>query len=105
MSEVSFKDFKKVQLRTGTILSVEEFGDKLYKLRVNADKERTLLAGLKQSYSKTELEGKKVIIVANLEPKEMRGVLSEGMLLAAEKDGKVSLLTPDKDMLDGSEIY
>jgi len=67
-----------------------------------ADKERTILAGIKGHYSPEELVGKTIIIVANLEPKKLAGETSEGMLLAAESDGKVVLLTTDKEPLGKS---
>jgi len=104
LDEISFEDFKKVVLRTGKIVSCEDAGDNLYKLKVKADRERVLLAGLKKYYSKDELLGKTVIVVVNLEPKKMRGAVSEGMILAADKEGEVSLLTTDKIMPEDSEI-
>lgn len=105
---VSFNDFMKLDLRTAKILEVEnvEEKDKLFKLTIELGEEkRTLVAGLKEFYSAEELQGKTIIIVANLEPKKMAGILSEGMLLAAESDGKVSLLVLDKELASGTQIH
>ncbi len=70
------------------------------------EEERSLVAGIKQHYSKEDLIGKKIIVIANLEPVELRGVRSEGMLLAASsKDkSKVVLATVDKDIESGSKL-
>jgi len=107
--KISFDDFMKLDLRTAKIVEVEdvEGKDKLYKLTIEVGKEkRTLVAGLKEFYSKKEMTGKTIIIVANLEPKKLAGIMSEGMLLAAENEkGKVSLLTTDKEFESGTEIH
>ena len=63
------------------------------------------MAGLKEYYKKEEMLGKHIIVVSNLKPARMRGVESQGMLLAAEKDGVVSLLTLDRKVPPGSEIH
>ncbi|MBS3093670.1 hypothetical protein J4456_03780 [Candidatus Pacearchaeota archaeon] len=97
---VSFNDWQKLDLRTGEILEVEEVkgADKLYKLKIDIGTEtRILVAGLKQYYTRDELEGKKCIIFANLEPKMIKGIQSHGMLLAAvnEDHSEVKLLQAD----------
>ena len=102
---VKFSDFSKIRLVTGRVISAEPVGNKLYKLKVKADRMRTIMAGLRNYYSAKELIGKEVIVVANLEPKKLAGELSEGMLLAAESGKLVSLLRPDKEMPEGSEIH
>jgi len=105
---VSFNDFIKLDLRTAKIIEVEEVPekDKLFKLTIEVGKEiRTLVGGLKEFYSAEELQGKTIIIIANLEPKKMAGILSQGMLLAAESGEKVSLLTLDKELASGAEIH
>ncbi|MBU2100471.1 methionine--tRNA ligase subunit beta [Candidatus Micrarchaeota archaeon] len=105
--KISFDDFLKLDLRTAKIIEVQniEGRDKLYKLTIEVGKEkRTLVAGLREYYSPEELQGKTLIIVANLEPKKLGGILSEGMLLAAEENGKVVLLTTDKEIPSGSKI-
>jgi methionyl-tRNA synthetase len=113
MSLITFKDFSKVNLKIGTILAAEEVEgkDKIFKLSIDLGEEdhRELLAGLKEFYSREELEGKQVIVVTNLEPKKIAGIESKGMILAAEsREGettKVSLIEPDKNMPCGSRIY
>lgn len=105
---ISFDEFKKMELKIGTITSVEEHpkADKLYILKVDlGDDERQLVAGIKQHYTIEELQGKRVIVVANLEPAMLRGVESQGMVLAAEDENKnVVLLTTDKDIPNGSSV-
>ncbi len=99
-----FKEFEKVEMRVGTITGVSDHpdADKLYILQVDlGNEQRQLVAGLRQKYSKDELEGRQVIIVTNLEPKELRGVSSHGMLLAAE-DG--TILSPTSQVPNGSKI-
>ncbi len=102
---ISYDEFSKIKLMTAKILSAEPVGNKLYKLRIKADKERIILGGLRKYYKAEELVGKTIIIVANLEPKKMAGEISDGMLLAAENEGKVVLLTTDKEIKPGSEIH
>ncbi|MBS3135307.1 hypothetical protein J4406_03000 [Candidatus Woesearchaeota archaeon] len=103
---INFNDFKKVELKVGEILEVEDItnADKLYLLKVDTGEERTLVAGIKKNYSKKELIGKKIIVVCNLEEKELKGIKSQGMLLAASDDEKVVLLTVDKNVGNGSRI-
>ena len=104
---VSIEDFKKLDLRVGEIISVENApkADRLYLLNVDiGGKQVQLLAGLKQEYKEDELRGKKIVVVANLDPATIRGMTSEGMLLAAENQGRVSLLTLDKDIPVGSKV-
>ncbi len=97
---VRFEEWQKLDLRTGEILEVEEIkgADKLYKLKIDLGTEtRTLVAGLKPYYTREELEGKKCIVFTNLEPREIKGIKSQGMLLAAVNEDKseVKLLQPD----------
>lgn len=107
---INYDEFKKVELRVGEIKSVEDIegADKIYKLSVDLGTEvRTLVAGIKQHYlNKEELVGKKIAVVANLEPRALRGVESHGMLLAASTPDKSSvvLLTLDRDIPNGSTI-
>lgn len=105
---VSFEEFSKLDLRIAKIEEVEEIegSDKLYKLTISLGEEkRTLVAGIKKYYKKEELVGKEIVVVANLEPKVIKGVTSQGMLLAAiSKNGDVSLLVPDKEVEEGSKI-
>jgi len=108
---ISFSDWGKLDLRVGKILKVEDIegADKLYKLTVDLGNEigkRTICAGIKEHYTKEELKGKKVIVFVNLTPRKLRGIMSEGMILAAcsEDESKVILLIPEKDIDVGSRI-
>ncbi len=104
---VSFDDFKKIDMKIGEIIGVEHVpnADKLYVLQVDVGgKQIQLVAGLKQFYKEDELKGKKIIVVTNLDPVALRGVRSEGMLLAAQEGESVSLLTVDKDVAVGASI-
>jgi len=109
MENVKFSEWQKLDLRTGKILSVEniEGADKLYKLEIDLGKEkRTLVAGLKPYYKPEEIIGKSCIVFTNLEPKTLKGIESQGMVLAAvsEDESKVRLLQPDEDIELGSKI-
>lgn len=105
-----FSDWEKVDLRVAQILEVEEVAgaDKLFKLTLDVGEigKRTICAGIKEYYSKDELEGKKIIYFSNLKPRVLRGIESQGMLLAAStKDhSKVVLISPEKDIENGSRI-
>ncbi|HLD55114.1 MAG TPA: methionine--tRNA ligase subunit beta [Candidatus Nanoarchaeia archaeon] len=106
---ITYDDFVKVQLKVGKIIDAEEIpnADKLYKLTVDLGEEkRTICAGIKEYYSKDELLDKKVIVVANLAPRIMRGITSQGMLLAAsnEEHSKVILISPEKDIEVGANV-
>ena len=107
--KVTFDEFMKLDLRVATVLSVENHpkADKLYVLKVDIGEgtPRQIVAGMKKHYSIEEMVGKKIIVVSNLEPAELRGVKSDGMLLAAEAGAIVSLLTIDKDVGPGSRIH
>ena len=96
-----------MDLRVGKILDVNDHpnADKLFVLKVDTGNEiRTIVAGIKNYYSKKELLNKKVIVFTNLEQKELRGIKSEGMILAAVKDDKVVLVSPEKDVEVGAII-
>ncbi len=103
MEEVSFDEWSKLDLRVAEIKQAEDIegADKLYKLIVDVGElgERVLCAGIKQYYKKEDLIGKKIIIIANLKPRVIRGIESKGMLLAAvsEDHSKVILLAPDSE--------
>ncbi len=104
---VSYEEFKKLDIRVALIESVEKVpkADKLYKLSIAlGDEKRTLVAGLAEQYKADELKGKKIVILANLEPRKLRGILSQGMLLAAVDGDIVSVLTPDKEIPSGAKI-
>ena len=106
---IQFSEFEKLDLKVAEIKKAEEIegADKLYKLTLDlAGKQRTICAGIKEHYTADELKGKKIVIIANLEPRKMRGIESQGMLLAAsnEDHSKVILLTPDKDIDSGVSV-
>ena len=107
--KIPYSDFAKLDLRVGKILEVEDHpnADKLYVLKVDlAEKEpRQIVAGLKPYYKKSQLLNKKAIFVANLEPKEVRGIESNGMILAASSDEKVIFLTTESDIEQGAKIH
>ncbi|NJE06137.1 methionine--tRNA ligase [Thermococcus sp. M36] len=107
MEYVSFDDFMKLDLRVGKIIEVNDHpnADKLYVVKVDlGDEVRQLVAGLKKSYKPEELLNHYVVIIANLEPKKLRGVESQGMLLAADDGKNVALLMPDKEIKLGARI-
>jgi len=106
---VSFEHWSKLDLRVGKIIEIEdvEGADKLYKLTIDLGSEkRTVCAGLKPYYPRKKLEGRKIILFTNLAPRKLRGIESQGMLLAAvnEDETKVSLIEPDSDIEVGSRV-
>ncbi len=104
---VDIKDFEKLELKVGEILRVDDIpeADKLYKLEVDiGGKQITLVAGIKKNYKKEELVGKKIVVLTNLQPATIRGVTSEGMLLAAVKGDNVRLVTVDGEIEVGSDV-
>ena len=106
---IDFEDFMKVEMRTGKIVSVEDHpnADKLFVITIDEgyDSTRTVCAGLKGHYEASELEGMDVVFVANLEPRKLRGVMSEGMILAADDgEGGVKVLTTEGSILSGSRV-
>ena len=104
---ISIQDFSEIDLRVAEIKAVEEHpdADKLLILKIDAgDGEKQLVTGIKNHYSAEELVGKKIIIVNNLAPAVLRGVESQGMLLAARNSDKVVLLTTEKDVEPGSRV-
>jgi len=111
MTKIPFTDFEKVDLRVGTILNVENHpkADKLYVLTVDLgeEKPRTIVAGIKPYYTHEDLKGKQAIFVANLEPVNLRGVESNGMILAASNPEKTNVffIKPEKHIQPGSKIH
>jgi methionyl-tRNA synthetase len=108
MSEyVSFEQFKKIELRIGRIVSVENHpaADKLYIMKIDiGGKLVQSVAGLKPYITKEALENRLVAVVCNLEPAMLRGVRSEAMLLAAQEGEKVVLLVPETEISVGSIV-
>jgi methionyl-tRNA synthetase len=104
---VSFEDFQKLDLRVGRIVTVEPVpkANKLLKLTVDVGQEqRTVVAGIAANYSPEALVGKSIILVANLAPRTLRGVESQGMVLAAESDGQIVLASFDTPVHPGSKV-
>ncbi len=105
---INLKDFKKLDIRIGKIISAEKVPDtdKLVKLILDiGGEERQVVAGIAEAYPDTkELIGKEIPILLNLEPRELRGEMSNGMILAADNDGKPVLLHPDKEIPPGSRV-
>ncbi len=109
MDEISHDEFSKAELKVGMIMEAEKVknADKLLKLKVDlGGKQIQLVAGIAQHYSVDEVVGKKIVVVANLKPAKLRGIESQGMLLAAvdKEENKVILLTTDKDIKPGANV-
>ena len=106
--EISYEDFDKLQFRVGKIIACEEVpkSKKLLCSQVKIGSEvKQIVSGIKQHYSAEEMVGKKVLVLTNLKPAKLAGVLSEGMLLCAEDaEGNLALMTPEKDMPAGAEV-
>lgn len=107
MEEISFDDFKKIDLKVAEIKKAEDHpnADKLVVMTVDIDgEERTIVAGIKQQYNPEDLVGRKIVVVTNLKPASLRGVESKGMLLAACKDDDIVLVQPEKDIGSGAKV-
>ena len=105
--EISIDDFMKVDLRVATVTACEPVpkADKLLKLQVDLGYEqRQVISGIAKFYSAEELVGQKVIVVANLKPVKLRGELSQGMILAGEKDGILKLASVDQKLPNGAKV-
>ena len=105
---ITFNDFEKIDLRVAKITKAEciEGSQKLLRLEIDVgDEKRQLIAGLAKSYEPQNLVGREIVVIANLKPKIIFGFKSQGMLLAADIDGKPILLQPEKDVPPGTKIY
>ncbi len=106
-NEISFDEFQKIDLRIGKIIKAEAHpdADKLLVLKVDiGEKEIQLVAGLKGHYKEDELVGRQIVVVKNLKPVKLRGIKSQGMLLAATTEEKVILISPEKEIDNGAKI-
>lgn len=104
---ITIEEFKKIDLRVAEILDAQkiEGTEKLLKLKINlGDEERIIVAGIGRKYFPEELIGKKIIIVANLEPKEIFGIQSFGMLLAVTENEEPILIVPEKEVSAGVKV-
>lgn len=104
---VTINDFKNFQIRIATIKEVEDHpnADKLYVLKVDlGDKQKQLVAGIKVSYAKEDLVDRQIAMIDNLEPATIRGVESQGMLLAAQDESGIVILSPERNTKEGSSV-
>ena len=103
----TLEEFKKTELRVAKVLEVSDIpgADKIWKLLIDVGGEKKeIVAGIKAHYSRESLLGRSIVVVNNLAPSVIRGVESQGMLLAAKSEGLFSILTLDKDLPPGSLI-
>ncbi len=106
--QITIEEFAKIDLRVAKVLAAEkvEGSDKLLKLKVSiAGAERQIVAGIAQHYSAEQMIGKEIVVVANLKPAKLRGLLSEGMLLAASnEEGKLAVVRPEAEIGAGAKV-
>ena len=103
----AFDEFQKLELKVAVIESVSPHpnADRLYVLGVKVgDIKKTIAAGIRKYYGEDELKGKKIVIVDNLEPAVIRGVESQGMLLAASDGESLTLVVPERPIPDGAKV-
>lgn len=104
---VTYEEFSKIQLKTARVLTAEkvEGAKKLLQILVDAgDRTHRIVAGIADHYSPDQLVGKDIILVSNLKPAKIRGILSEGMLLATSDGDKLSIIVPDRNTIPGSKV-
>ena len=105
--EITFEDFTKLDIRIGTILEAEKVKKtkKLLHLKVDIGSEvRTIVSGIAESYSPEEIIGKQVSVLVNLAPRKIKGIESQGMILMAEnKEGKLSFVNPAEDYIQSGD--
>ena len=107
MENINFEEFQKIELKVAKVIQAEriEESEKLLKLEVDLGGEkRQIVAGVAKFYQPEDLEGKEIVVVANLEPRMIFGLESQGMLLAADVNGKPVLLKPDEEVPPGTKI-
>jgi len=104
---VTFEEFKRLDIRVARVIKVEKIPGSRNLLKITIDiggEERTIVAGIAKYYEPESLIGKNIVVIVNLEPKKIFGVLSQGMLLAADLDGEPVLLTTDKPVPPGTKV-
>ena len=107
MTPVTIEDFKKCDLRVAKVLQAEEIvgADRIWKLTIdNGSEKKQIVAGIKKFYTAEQLVGRSIIVLNNLAPSVIRGVESNGMLLAAKHEAQLSILTVDSDLPAGSLV-
>jgi methionyl-tRNA synthetase len=104
--EITLEEFSRIDLRVATVVHAEPIpkAKKLLKLEVDMGHQRTLVAGIAEKYTAEEMIGKQVIVVANLKPAKLMGVVSNGMLLAAVDDSGPTLATLEKKLAPGTPL-
>ncbi len=107
MATLSIDDFRKLELRIATVTAAEPHpnADRLLVLKIDlGDEQRQLVAGIRAHYAPEDLVGRQIVVVANLQPAVLRGVESQGMLLAAaDAEGRLALLVPDRPVSTGAQ--
>lgn len=104
---ITIDEFRKLELRVGTVISAEPHpnADRLLVLKVDlGSEERQLVAGIRAHYEPEALVGRQLVVVANLEPAKLRGVGSQGMILAASRDESLVFITPERTIAAGAKV-
>ena len=105
---ITYDEFSKLDLRVAKVVSAEPHpnADRLIVLQIDlGDEQRQIVAGLRQWYAPEDMVGRQIVIVANLEPARLRGVESNGMLLAVDGEDTVALLAPSVDVAPGAKVH
>lgn len=104
---ITIEDFAKVELKIGKVIEAKrvEGSNKLVVMKVDTGEERQIVAGIGKAYTPEELTGKRILVVTNLQPARLMGIESHGMLLAAsDNEGKLSIITTDREIKEGSKV-
>ncbi len=104
---ISIDEFRKIEIRVATIKHAEPHpnADRLMVLKIDlGSEERQLVAGIKGHYAAEDLIGRQIVVVANLEPAKLRGIESQGMMLAATDDDKIVILNPERPVSPGAKV-
>ncbi|HLC92461.1 MAG TPA: methionine--tRNA ligase subunit beta [archaeon] len=107
-AKITYEQFSKLEIRIAKILHAEkvEGSDKLLRLEIDLGTEkRQLVAGLAQQYTPEEIIGKQIPVIANLEMRKIRGIESNGMILAADDNGKPVILQPQREVPNGAKVF
>jgi len=104
---ISIEEFRKIEIKVATIKHAEPHpnADRLMVLKIDlGSEERQLVAGIKGHYAAEDLIGRQIVVVANLEPAKLRGIESQGMMLAATDDDKIVILNPERPVSPGAKV-